>query len=31
MGDYINDKPIGKHAILNFDGEVTSTFYNQIL
>ena len=28
IGDYINNSPIGKFAILHVNGELTSTFYN---
>ena len=27
MGDYCNDKPIGKHVILHVQGEVTTEVY----
>ena len=28
MGDYENDKPIGKYAILHANYDITSIFYN---
>ena len=27
MGDYLNDKPIGKHAVLTKNGEVKTSYY----
>ena len=28
MGDFQNGKPVGKHAKLHFNGEITSKIYN---